>query len=286
MQDVRQLSAMKYIVVQIGARRSYAVPHVLAKAGCLERFYTDICGNVGFAKTFRGLAALVGLDGEAAHLRARRVPEPVKASTTAFELLAAMHVLRRALLTGDPESHFREHLRFCQKLGFSMIRAGYGSATHVYSMLGEGGPFLAEARRRGLKVISEVYIALSVRVRDIRFLNAIVVIEDLLITVPRGFPAIDFWLRSTVGLSGVLAVAGMPGGVSFAMGAESSFADPPSARRGFGGKRSVAPDRLRTPEEFRAVESHLTRLRFVTTLLELAIARWSHVAKKLEPVRT
>ena len=42
-----------------------------------------------------------------------------------------------------------------------MARAGYGAATHVYSMLGECAPFLIEASRRGLKVISEVYIPLS-----------------------------------------------------------------------------------------------------------------------------
>jgi glycosyltransferase involved in cell wall biosynthesis len=42
-----------------------------------------------------------------------------------------------------------------------MIRAGYGGATHVYSMFGEGGPFLIEAKRRGLTVVSDVYIALS-----------------------------------------------------------------------------------------------------------------------------
>ncbi len=42
-----------------------------------------------------------------------------------------------------------------------MARAGYGSATHIYSMLGECAPFLIEGSRRGLKVVSEVYIPLS-----------------------------------------------------------------------------------------------------------------------------
>jgi glycosyltransferase involved in cell wall biosynthesis len=41
------------------------------------------------------------------------------------------------------------------------MRAGYGSATHVYSMLGECAPFLVEAHERGLEVVSEVYIPLS-----------------------------------------------------------------------------------------------------------------------------
>ena len=42
-----------------------------------------------------------------------------------------------------------------------MARAGYGAATHVYSMLGECAPFLIEGSRRGLKVVSEVYIPSS-----------------------------------------------------------------------------------------------------------------------------
>src|SRR5262249_32571205 len=59
------------------------------------------------------------------------------------------------------ETEYRESLRFADELGTAMIRAGCGKATHLYSMLGEGGPFLAEARRRGLQIICEVYIALS-----------------------------------------------------------------------------------------------------------------------------
>ena len=41
---------MKFIVVQIGARRGYAVPAILEKAGMLERFYTDICADVGLGR--------------------------------------------------------------------------------------------------------------------------------------------------------------------------------------------------------------------------------------------
>jgi glycosyltransferase involved in cell wall biosynthesis len=42
-----------------------------------------------------------------------------------------------------------------------MAKAGFGRATHVFSMLGEAGPFLVEAKRRGLKIISDIYIQLS-----------------------------------------------------------------------------------------------------------------------------
>jgi glycosyltransferase involved in cell wall biosynthesis len=42
-----------------------------------------------------------------------------------------------------------------------MARAGFGNATHVYSMLTEAGPFLKTAKGRGLTVVSEVYILIS-----------------------------------------------------------------------------------------------------------------------------
>jgi hypothetical protein len=38
---------MRFIVAHIGARRGYAVPAILQRAGLLERFYTDVCANAG-----------------------------------------------------------------------------------------------------------------------------------------------------------------------------------------------------------------------------------------------
>jgi glycosyltransferase involved in cell wall biosynthesis len=144
----------------MGARRSYAVPHILAKASSLERFYTDACGNVGSTKSFVAAVSLIGLSEKFTNLSRRRVPERIKSNTKTFNLPTMIYALRRSICN-DNETKIREHFRFSQRIGFSMIRAGYGSATHIYSMLGEGGPFLAEGRRRGLKVISEVYIAPS-----------------------------------------------------------------------------------------------------------------------------
>ena len=42
-----------------------------------------------------------------------------------------------------------------------MLRRGFGSATHMYSMLGECGPLFAEGKRRGLITVSEIYVPLS-----------------------------------------------------------------------------------------------------------------------------
>ena len=41
---------MRFIVAHTGARRGYAVPLILQRAGLLERFYTDVCASVGLGK--------------------------------------------------------------------------------------------------------------------------------------------------------------------------------------------------------------------------------------------
>ena len=41
---------LRFVVLQPGARMNYAVPALLARAGMLERFYTDICADVGLLR--------------------------------------------------------------------------------------------------------------------------------------------------------------------------------------------------------------------------------------------
>jgi hypothetical protein len=48
---------MKFIVAQAGARHSYAVRAVLEKAGMLDRFYTDITGDIGLGAVVFAAAA-------------------------------------------------------------------------------------------------------------------------------------------------------------------------------------------------------------------------------------
>jgi hypothetical protein len=41
---------LRFIVLQPGARMNYAVPALLARAGMLERFYTDVCADIGWLR--------------------------------------------------------------------------------------------------------------------------------------------------------------------------------------------------------------------------------------------
>jgi len=152
---------MKFIVAQVGARRGYAVPAILQKAGMLEHFYTDIAGDIGLSAVFSVARALPLVGKSARRLLGRRLPFEIRAKTTTFPAITLPHVFRRATFARDPAAVCREDVRFSDALGKAMARCSFGSATHMYSMLGECGPLFAEGKRRGLIVISEIYIALS-----------------------------------------------------------------------------------------------------------------------------
>ena len=70
---------MKFIVAQIGARRGYAVPAILEKAGMLERFYTDITGDVALGRFFSAVGALPFLGQSPRRLMGRRLPRHIRA---------------------------------------------------------------------------------------------------------------------------------------------------------------------------------------------------------------
>jgi len=152
---------MKFIVAQIGARRGYAVPAILERAGILERFYTDMTGDVALGRFFSALGALPFLAQSPRRLMGRRLPRHIRAKTITFPHLHFMHAVRRATIKHDLAATFRESVRFSDALGRAMTRCGFGNATHVYSMLGECGPLLIAAKERGLSVVSEIYILLS-----------------------------------------------------------------------------------------------------------------------------
>jgi glycosyltransferase involved in cell wall biosynthesis len=152
---------MKFVLAQIGARRGYAVPAILEKAGMLERFYTDMSGDIGLGRFFATTALLPAVGKPARRLAGRRLPENIRAKTTTFSGISVIHALRRMFVRHDPVAGFRETMRFSDALGRAMTRCGFGNATHLYSMLGECSSLLVAAKERGLPIVSEVYIPLS-----------------------------------------------------------------------------------------------------------------------------
>jgi glycosyltransferase involved in cell wall biosynthesis len=150
------------------------VPVILEKAGMLERFYTDLAGNVGLGKWVVKCGPLLGFRKAASRLARRRVPDLIKAKTVSVMAGRFWHDGKTATRNGDPAVRFRQQLRQSRAFGEAAIRRGFGAATHLYSMLGECGPLLSSAKQRGLTVATEVYILLST--------------ERILADEQRGFP--------------------------------------------------------------------------------------------------
>lgn len=152
------LPAEKFLVVQNGARHDYAIPAALHRAGALSAIYTDFVSS-----SLEGsiLKALSGFGSASASAFARRVPpselEPIISSWSA--LFVARAAARKLIPSG--------RVRNAAEIVLENARQAYlrskkfGEATHLYSMLGEPGAFLNYAKREGLFVISDVYIALS-----------------------------------------------------------------------------------------------------------------------------
>lgn len=148
----------RYLCIQTGARRAYAVPRLLAEAGRLDRFHTDLAGNVGWGRI---LSRLPGSGGMAARLHGRQVPDRVLPLTTTHDEAALRLLVKDVFGRRDPETRFRRQIAFSRDFGRSLLRHGFGDATHLYSMLNEGSGLFEEARMRGIRVVSEVYILLS-----------------------------------------------------------------------------------------------------------------------------
>lgn len=153
--------SMKFVVAQTGARRGYAIPAILSRAGMLERFYTDVCGNVGWGEWLTRFSGLPLIGSKLKRLANRHVPDDVTDCTRTFALPNLRWMLRSVLTGKDPTEAFRIDTLRTLELGESAIREGFGEATHLYTMLSEFSPIMVEAKKRGITVVAEVYILLS-----------------------------------------------------------------------------------------------------------------------------
>lgn len=145
---------MKLIVAQIGARHHYAVPRMLAKADCLEAFYTDACASHGFGRVCDTVLPRSLKRGLVGSLVQRRIDGVPQRKVHCTDRLLLSNLLRRSL-GRDP---FEAQLQTGRVFSQAMLSWGFGRATGVYSMFGEGLEFLRKAKERGLRVAVDVFI--------------------------------------------------------------------------------------------------------------------------------
>jgi glycosyltransferase involved in cell wall biosynthesis len=149
---------LRFIVLQPGARMNYAVPALLARAGMLERFYTDICADVG---PLRHLAAWWPermRPKPVARLLGRRLPREIPAHRVRqvpLSSVAALALRRfpkgRRYLNGwsEPDCRMIERVR----------TDGFASADALYTVLVNSDlDLVREAGTRGIRTVHEVMI--------------------------------------------------------------------------------------------------------------------------------
>jgi glycosyltransferase involved in cell wall biosynthesis len=149
------MSARRFMVAQLGARMHYAVPRILAEAGRLEHFYTDICAVQGWPSWLRLIPDIIR--PAAVRRLLSRVPRGVPpALITAFNDFGREYARRRNIATAE---RFAVHLwagtEFCRRI----LKKGFGGAGAVFTFNSAGLEILQRARREGLQTVMEQTIA-------------------------------------------------------------------------------------------------------------------------------
>lgn len=151
-------SVPRFLVIQNGARHNYAIPTAFQRAGILSGLSTDFAAN---RSLWRLLEKIPGKGRSLSSALARRTPPDeiawaVQTSGAAFLVGKAIKFFLRGANGNDRA--IRVAANMAER---TLTRRGTGDATHIYTMLGEGGQFVRRAKENGLGVVGDVYIALS-----------------------------------------------------------------------------------------------------------------------------
>lgn len=152
-----KMKIQQAIAIQLGARRRYAIPMALLAKKRLEKFYTDICLS---PREARAINAVISATRQSFDISRRCVPKELAAKTVRFPswtmaMRSANHQTESDIgrLLSTQKAH--------ENAGAKMLQAGFGNATHIVTMFGEGGNFVKEAHQRGLIVVTDMNIAPS-----------------------------------------------------------------------------------------------------------------------------
>lgn len=131
----------------------------------LETFHTDVCGNAGWGRWLAKCGWLPWVGARLARLATRRVPEAIRFKTVTKVMPNLRWIGRSFACSQNASVNFAMEIQHQIDLGNAVTAKGFGAATHLYSMLGEFPTLLIEAKKRGLVVVTEVYILLSADLR-------------------------------------------------------------------------------------------------------------------------
>jgi glycosyltransferase involved in cell wall biosynthesis len=133
----------RVLVAQIGARRHYLVPRVLAEAGCLERFYTDIYFG---RRRLLDPAIACALGRRAADFGGRCHPALPMTVVSDFPC----SILGNRARSG---SQTRRWMVAGSRFGASVVRRGFGRADTVLAFSSAAQEIFEKARTKGITTV-------------------------------------------------------------------------------------------------------------------------------------
>ncbi len=145
---------MKFIVAQIGSRHHYAIPRMLVRADCLEALYTDACASRGLGRVCDTVLPSRLRPGSVKTLLQRRIQDVPRDKVRCTDRLLLGNFFGQSRKLDAFTAQVRAGSVFSQ----AMLGWGFGQATGVYSMFGEGLEFLRAAKARGLRIVVDVFI--------------------------------------------------------------------------------------------------------------------------------
>jgi len=146
--STNKCTKLKVIVLQMGARMHYAVPALLAQAGMLEKFYTDICGNVGLFKYGNKILPKFLLPKPFKRLLARQLPQEVsKAKLKTCSINALINAILKQ--PGRTEKNLKK----------VVIKDNFSNANALYTnFVNSDLDVISLAKKQGLKIIHEAIL--------------------------------------------------------------------------------------------------------------------------------
>lgn len=152
----RSNDGLQVAVAQIGARRHYAVPVALYRAGMLASFHTDWCANRGVPALLASCTSTGPFKSSLRRITDRRIPQ------IPADLIHPRHAhaLRMALLRRSRRiSNDRYWVRANAAFGRSVAAEGFGQATAVYGFNAAAAEIFAAAKTQGLKAVLDQTMA-------------------------------------------------------------------------------------------------------------------------------
>lgn len=149
----------RYISVQIGARRNYAVPSILEDSGMLEALYTDMCADAGIGWWLSQYCPELLRGRSIRRLLDRKVPPTLRNKVKTCDQSTVLYLLKRQMAGNNSEKQYKALSDFGRAFGKEANRKSLGKATHIFSMFEEGLGVLESAKQQGLKTVTEIYIS-------------------------------------------------------------------------------------------------------------------------------